>query len=81
MLKYSYKQGFSNAARVKYGKLGDKNIYEEVEHNGEYLLLLMWVFTYKFDSNSYLIRYKAYLCGRGDLQHTEEDTYATTLAA
>jgi hypothetical protein len=41
MLKHPYKQGFSNAARVEYGKLGDKNIYEEVEHNGEYLLLLM----------------------------------------
>jgi hypothetical protein len=81
MLKHPYKQGFSNAARVEYGKLGDKNMYEEVEHNGEYLLPLMWVFTYKFDSNGYLIRYKARLCGRGDLQHTEEDTYAATLAA
>jgi ABC-type Fe3+ transport system substrate-binding protein len=41
MLKYSYKQGFSNATRIKYGKLGDKNIYEEVEHNSEYLLPLI----------------------------------------
>jgi hypothetical protein len=41
MLKHPYKQGFSNAARVEYGKLGDKNIYEEVEYNGEYLLLLI----------------------------------------
>jgi hypothetical protein len=41
ILKYPYKQGFSNAARIKYSKLGDKNIYEEVEHNSEYLLLLI----------------------------------------
>jgi hypothetical protein len=67
MLKYPYKQGFSNATRVEYSKLRDKNMYEEVEYNGEYLLLLIWVFTYKFDSNGYLIRYKARLCGRGDL--------------
>jgi hypothetical protein len=52
-----------------------------MEHNGEYLLLLMWVFTYKFDNNGYLIRYKARFYGRGDLQYTEEDTYATTLVA
>jgi hypothetical protein len=67
ILKYPYKQGFSNAARVEYGKLGDKNIYEEIEYNSEYLLLFMWVFTYKFDSNNYLIRYKACLCSKGDL--------------
>jgi hypothetical protein len=63
MLKYPYKQGFSNAARIKYNKLGDKNIYKKIEYNSEYLLL----FIYKFDSNSYLIRYKVYFCGKGDL--------------
>jgi hypothetical protein len=41
MLKYSYKQGFSNTTRVEYGKLGDKNIYEEVEYNSKYLLLFI----------------------------------------
>jgi hypothetical protein len=81
MLKHSYKQNFSNATRIKYSKLGDKNIYEEVEYNSKYLLLFMWVFTYKFDSNSYLIRYKARLYSKGDLQHTKEDIYAIILAA
>jgi hypothetical protein len=41
MLKHPYKQGFSNATRVEYSKLGDKNMYEEVEYNGEYLLPFM----------------------------------------
>jgi hypothetical protein len=41
MLKYSYKQDFSNAARVEYSKLRDKNIYKEIEYNSEYLLLFI----------------------------------------
>jgi hypothetical protein len=41
MLKYPYKQDFSNAARIKYSKLGDKNIYKEIEYNSEYLLLFI----------------------------------------
>ena len=43
-------------------------------------LPLMWVFTYKFDQDSYLLKYKARLVARGDLQSTEEETYAATLA-
>jgi hypothetical protein len=41
MLKHPYKQDFSNAARIKYGKLGDKNMYEKMEYNGKYLLPLI----------------------------------------
>jgi hypothetical protein len=67
MLKYPYKQGFSNITRVEY--------------NNKYLLLLIWVFTYKFNNNSYFIRYKACFYSRGDLQYTEEDTYIAILAA
>ena len=40
----------------------------------------MWVFKYKFDSEGYLLKYKARICVRGDLQATAEDTYAATLA-
>jgi hypothetical protein len=40
----------------------------------------MWVFKYKFDSDGFLAKFKARLCVRGDLQHTEEDTYAATLS-
>jgi Reverse transcriptase (RNA-dependent DNA polymerase) len=41
----------------------------------------MWVSKYKFDSDGFLVKFKSRLCVRGDLQHTEEDTYAATLAA
>src|SRR3954451_21726422 len=47
---------------------------------GGQILPLIWVFKYKFDSDGYLIKYKARICVRGDLQWTEEDTYAATLA-
>jgi hypothetical protein len=42
----------------------------------------MWVFTYKFDTDGYLAKYKARFVARGDLQiSTFSDTYAATLAA
>ena len=43
-------------------------------------LPIIWVFKYKFDKNGYLAKYKACLCARGDLQHTDQDTFAATLA-
>ncbi|KAF7577972.1 Dimer-Tnp-hAT domain containing protein [Pyrenophora tritici-repentis] len=42
---------------------------------------LMWVFTYKFDEDGYLYRFKARLVVRGDLEQLYGDTYAATLAA
>jgi len=45
-------------------------------------LPLKWVFTYKFDEDGYLTKFKARICVRGDLQDPAElDTYAATLAA
>jgi hypothetical protein len=41
----------------------------------------MWVFTYKYDQDGYLLKHKARLVARGDLQYNSEDTYAATLAA
>lgn len=41
-----------------------------------------WVFTYKFDEEGYLLKYKARLVVRGDLQpKQDEETYTATLAA
>jgi hypothetical protein len=41
----------------------------------------MWVFTYKFDEDRLLYKYKARLVVRGDLQEDWGNTYAATLAA
>ena len=40
------------------------------------------MFTYKFDTDGYLVKFKAHICIQGDLQRlSEKDTYAVTLAA
>jgi hypothetical protein len=44
-------------------------------------LPLMWVFTNKFDKDSYLLKEKARIVARGDLYIIDNNTYATTLAA
>jgi hypothetical protein len=51
------------------------------ELKGAEILPLMWVFTYKFDEDGYLYKFKARLVVRGDLQQNYGDTYAATLAA
>ena len=44
-------------------------------------LPLTWVFTYKFDKQGFLQKFKARICVRGDLQPlSEKETYAATLA-
>lgn len=46
------------------------------------ILPLTWVYKYKFDKHGYLIKFKARVCVRGDLQPASDlDTYAATLAA
>src|SRR5205814_932149 len=45
------------------------------------LLPLKWVFTYKFDQEGYLTKYKARICVREDCQPISlQETYAATLA-
>lgn len=45
------------------------------------MLPLLWVFKYKFDTDGHLTKFKSRLCVRGDIQSSEQDTYAATLAA
>jgi hypothetical protein len=60
---------------------GTFKIVLKAEASNEQILPLKWVFKYKLDSDGYLQKLKARLCVRGDLQITEEETYAATLAA
>ena len=73
---------FQYAVRAEIEGLEKRGTYKYVENNAETQPIpLIWVFKYKFDSDGFLIKFKARLCVRGDLQHTEEDTYAATLTA
>jgi hypothetical protein len=60
-----------------------QNTWKKVRYpSRKQVLLLIWVFTYKFNNNSYLLKAKGCLYVRGDLQVlNQEDTTATTLAA
>ena len=62
-----------------------KGVYKIVSHTDGITMRpipLKWVYTYKLNSDGYLIRHKARLCVRGDKQPLNElDTYAATLAA
>ena len=60
---------------------GTFKIVLKEEASNKQILPLKWVFKYKLDSDGCLQKLKARLCVRGDLQITEEETYAATLAA
>jgi Reverse transcriptase (RNA-dependent DNA polymerase) len=83
MLNHKFSTEFTQAASREIQILERKGTFQYVPRRSAKTtpLPLLWVFKYKFDSNGYLIKFKARLCVRGDLQTTEQDTYAATLAA
>ena len=83
MLAHPHATQWKKAADTEVQTLQNKETYEYVKNTylSTKLLPLTWVFTYKFDENGYLAKHKARLCARGDLQTTNQDTYAATLAA
>jgi hypothetical protein len=83
LLKHPHCEGFLTAATKEYKDLERRNTFKHVPKTPEIKTLpLLWVFTYKFDTDGFLVKFKARLCVRGDLQDaSQEDTYAATLAA
>jgi hypothetical protein len=82
MIQHPYKQQFLAAARLEFDALKRKDTFEEVKITEKiHPIPLKWVFTYKFDTDGFLLKHKARICVRGDLQPlTDEDNYAATLA-
>jgi Reverse transcriptase (RNA-dependent DNA polymerase) len=83
MLRHHFSSEFQLAAEREIQELTKRDTYKWVsrETATSTPLPLLWVFKYKFDIDGYLTKFKARLCVRGDLQTTEQDTYAATLAA
>ena len=80
--KHPHIDGFKRAMRIELDALKSKGTWSEVPFDGHTVSIpTTWVFKYKFDDQEYLIKYKARLCVRGDLQKTEQDTYAVILVA
>ena len=78
--RHPERKGFRSATEAELKSLKEKKTFELVDYpEGKQVLPLKWVFTYKFDDAGYLIRYKARICVRGDLQHhINHDIYAAT---
>jgi hypothetical protein len=83
MLQHPFVEQFKEAAQAEYDELNTQGTFEAVDKHRitHRILPLMWNFTYKLDSDGYLTRFKARICVRGDLQITQQETYAATLAS
>ena len=87
--KHPYSRKFKAAAKDKINSCKNKGCFKKttkraVDVNakgGAKILLLMQVFSYKFNKNSFLYKFKALIVVRGNLQIVQGDTYAATLAA
>ena len=85
MKNHQHAAGFAQAMKVELDQLQAKGVWKvvpkkEALQSGRNSIPLTWVFKYKFDEEGYLTKYKARLCARGDLQETQQNTYAATLA-
>ena len=70
--KHPFGHEFKDAARAEFASCKDKGCFAATAVTAAtaaeaQILPLMWVFTYKFDEDSYLYKYKARLVVRGDL--------------
>jgi hypothetical protein len=85
--EHPHMAGFLAAAQTEFTALQNKGMFESIpltpQITSQTVLPLQWVFIYKFDTDGYLLKYKARICVRGDLQPQSNlhDTYAATLAA
>jgi hypothetical protein len=60
-----YRGDFLSAASVEYKALQDMNTFESIPRPSSpsvRVLPLLWVFTYKFDPDGYLLKFKARVC-------------------
>ena len=85
--KHPHAAGFRKAMQIEIESLASKGIWREIPTNQataaatSNAIPTMWVFRSKFDEDGFLLKYKTRLCARGDLQQTQQETYAVTLAA
>jgi hypothetical protein len=68
---------------MKYDVIETKITWKIIDKRDDYkLILLKWVFIYKFDSNDFLFKYKARIVNRDNLQkvNNAQNVYAATFA-
>ena len=79
---HPYRDHFIKVAEVEITTLRAKGTFREATPPlGHFVIPTRWVFTYKLDADGFLIKHKARLVVRGDLQPPNgDDDYAATLA-
>ncbi|KAI6251533.1 hypothetical protein HI914_00119 [Erysiphe necator] len=78
--KHTYHIEFLSAPHLEFNHL-KADTFEAVYDYEGHMVPLKWVWTYKFDSESYLTKFKERLSVRGDLQlPTLQETYVAKLA-
>ena len=79
---HPYRKSFTEAMSVEFETLKAKRTIVYVKQTDDIRPIpLKRVLSYKFDDAGYILKFKARICVRGDLQpKTEEDNYASTLA-
>jgi hypothetical protein len=85
MIKHPMAEGFLAACAKEIRSLQEKSTFTVTNRPKDVstqILPLRWVFSYKFDQDGYLLKLKARICVRGDLETiSPEDKRAVTLAA
>lgn len=81
--RHQYSKEFWDAMHKEVHQLNQKGTYRVIRRTESKTrpLPLLWVYKYKFDNDGYLVKFKARLCVRGDLQVNTNDNYAATVAA
>ncbi len=84
MLRHSHAENFRKATQMKYDAIENRDIWQIVNRldENQQIISLKWIFTYKTDSNDYLIKYKARIVIKNDLQLIDfQNVYAITLTS
>lgn len=83
LLKHAFADEFKQATEIEFNKCLTTGTFIWVDESevDSKPIPLTWVWKYKVDDTGQIIKFKARICARGDLQYTELETYAATLSA
>jgi hypothetical protein len=78
-MKHSFRDQWLEGTKLEYDTLLKLNTFRIVPlPEDAQIIPVMWTFVYKFDTNGFLVKFKARMCARGDMQ--KMTPYASTLA-
>ena len=68
-MKHSFRDQWLEGTKLEYDTLLKLNTFRIVPlPEDAQIIPVMWTFVYKFDTNGFLVKFKARMCARGDMQ-------------